>query len=267
MKMYISLFRIRLINNIQYRAIALGAILSNIVWAFLGIVMYCEVYKSANTALPMDFSQTVSYMWMQRAIMLLLSVVGADGEIFSVISDGTIAYELVRPMSLYGKWYFQAAANRVAVTAVNCLPMLIIAFLFPVPYRMSLPDNFGQFILFLISLVLALGVVVAFSMLMFISLFYTVAQRGIKIIVTAVTSFLSGGIIPLPFFPKEILGVIKFLPFSAMQNVPLLVYSGNIKGVEAIEGIVFQIVWLIILVIIGQLLMRRSLKKVVVLGG
>lgn len=267
MKTYLSLLKIRLINKLQYRAVTLGEIITNFTWVFMEILVYAAVYRTSKFELPMEFSQTVSYLWMQQILMLLLSVVYADGEIYGTISGGGIAYELVRPINLYGRWFCQATANRIAAVAVNCIPMLIVALICPQPYRMSLPDNFGQIIAFLISTVLALGVVVAFAMLMFITLFYTLAQRGIKVIVTALTSFLSGGVIPLPFFPEKILSVIKLLPFSAMQNMPLLVFSGKVTGVEVVKGILFQVFWLLVLIFVGKSAMKHALKKVIVQGG
>jgi ABC-2 type transport system permease protein len=267
MKMYMSVFRIRLINSMQYRAVAFGGIITNFVWGIMQILSFAAIYHSGNTTLPMEFSQIASYIWMQQTLMVLFSVVFADGEIYSAIGSGSIAYELVRPIDLYGRWFCQSAANRVSVTILNCLPVLFVAFIMPQQYRMSLPLDVGQFLLFLISTVLALCVVVAFAMLMYISLFYTLSQRGIKIIVTALTTFLSGGVIPLPFFPAPVLAVVKLLPFAAMQNMPLLIYNGNIVGADAVKGIVFQGFWLVALFLIGQLTMRHALKKVIVQGG
>jgi ABC-2 type transport system permease protein len=170
-------------------------------------------------------------------------------------------------MSLYGRWFCQSAANRVSFTLLNCAPAFLIALIMPEPYRMSLPPDMGLFLLFLLSTVLALFVVVEFAMLMYISLFYTLSQRGIKIIVTALTSFLSGGVIPLPFLPAPVLSVVEWLPFAAMQNMPLRIYSGNIMGSDALKGIIFQVFWLAALLFIGQAAMRRALRKVIVQGG
>lgn len=267
MKMYISVFRIRFINSLQYRAVALGQIITRFMWGFMEILAYSALYHNGNASFPMKFSQTVSYLWMQQTLIVLFSVVFSDGEIYSAIGDGSIAYELVRPMNLYGRWFCQSTANRVAFTILNCLPALLAAFIVPEPYRMSLPLAMGQLLLFLLSTVLALCVVVAFAMLMYISLFYMLYQRGIKIIVTALTTFLSGGIIPLPFFPAPVLAVVKLLPFAAMQNMPLLIYSGNITGMDALKGIAFQLFWFVVLLLIGQITMRHALKKVIVQGG
>ena len=199
--------------------------------------------------------------------MNMLAVVAYDGEIYSVIHSGSVAYELVRPMDIYGKWYFQAAANRVTSTMITCIPVLLIAIILPEPYRLQFPMSVLQVFAFIVSVFLALGLVVAFAMLMFITLFYTIAQRGIKIIVTAVSSFLSGGLIPITFFPKKVFAIVKYLPFSSMQSTPLLIYSGNITGTEILKGIAMQIIWMIILIAIGKVLMNHSIKHVVVQGG
>ncbi|WBW97727.1 ABC transporter permease [Oceanirhabdus sp. W0125-5] len=267
MKMYISVFRIRFINNLQYRAVAFSGIITNFLWGLMQILAFRAIYRSGNSNLPMEFSQTVSYIWMSQALIVLFKVVFGDEEIYSAIRTGSIAYELVRPMDLYGRWFCQSAANRVAFTMLNGFPALLVAFIMPKQYRMSLPHNFGVFFLFLLSTVLALCVVVAFAMLIYISLFYTLSHRGIKIIVTAFTTFLSGGVIPLPFFPEQVLTVVELLPFAAMQNMPLRIYTGDIVGADALKGIAFQVFWFSALLLIGQFTMRRTLKKVIVQGG
>ena len=99
------------------------------------------------------------------------------------------------------------------------------------------------------------------------TLFYTIAQRGVKIIVAATTSFLSGGMIPLTFFPERVLAILKYLPFSSMQSTPLLIYSGNITGTEILNGIAVQIIWMMILLVIGKVAMNYAIKHVVVQGG
>jgi ABC-2 type transport system permease protein len=243
--MYMSIFRIRFINNLQYRAVLLGEIAARFAWGIMEILAFSAFYRASPAAFPMSFSQTVSYVWMQEILLTLFAVVFQDGDIYSSLESGSIAYDLVRPVSLYGRWFCQSAANRVSFTLINCAPALLIALIMPEPYRMLLPPSVWVLLLFVFSTMLALCVVVAFAMLMYISLFYTMSQRGVRIIVTAVTSFLSGGVIPLPFFPAPVLSVVNWLPFAAMQNMPLRIYSGSIAGVDAVKGIAFQIACLL----------------------
>lgn len=267
MKKYLSIFRIRFINALQYRAAALGGISTQFAWGFMEILAFNAFYRANPSAFPMEFSQTVSYIWMQQAFLALFAMWFWENDIASAITEGNIAYEMVRPINLYHRWFCQITANRLARTALRCIPIFLVVFILPDPYRMSLPPSISQFLLFLLSAFLALGVVTAFSMLMYISLFYTLSPMGTRIIVAVLSDFLAGGTIPLPFFPAPVRAVVELLPFAAMQNMPLRIYSGNITGTGAIAGITLQIFWLTTLVFVGRLTISRAMKKVVVQGG
>ena len=214
----------------------------------------------------MTLSQTISYMWLQQAFLILFSVVFADSEIETSIESGSIAYELVRPADLYGRWFSRACAGRAAFTVFR-LPLLIVVFFLPAPYNLSFPPDIFQAIMFLPSTILALGVTTAFAMLMYVSMFYTTSYRGVRVLLIAATAFFTGAVIPFPFFPATVRIVLEALPFAAMQNMPLRIYSGNIVRADALNGILFQIIWLVLLVAAGKLLMRRALRKVIVQGG
>ena len=43
-----------------------------------------------------------------------------DVSIFEAIEDGHIAYELVRPMDLYGRWFTINVTNRIARVITLC---------------------------------------------------------------------------------------------------------------------------------------------------
>jgi len=267
LKKYLAIFRIRFINALQYRAAAIAGMATQFVWGFMEIFAFAAFYRVNPSAFPMEFSQVVSYIWMQQAFLALFMMWFWENDIASSISQGSIAYELVRPLDLYNRWFCQAAANRMARALLRCSPILIVAFIIPQPYRMSLPLNLTQFMLFIVSAGLSLGVVISFSMLVYISLFYTLSPVGIRIIVAVLSDFLAGATIPLPFFPDRIRAIVELLPFASMQNMPLRIYSGNITGEDAIKGIALQFFWLCALFIIGRCAMNRALKKVVVQGG
>ena len=267
MNKYSAVFRIRFIGALQYRAAALAGMVTQFAWGFMEIFAFAAFYRANPGVFPMEFSQTVSYIWMQQAFLALFMMWFWENDIAAAITEGGVAYEMVRPVDLYSRWFCQAAANRLARAVLRCMPILIVAFIVPEPYRMSLPPDMGQLVLFLVSAVLALGVVVSFSMLMYISLFYTLSPMGVRIIVAVLSDFLAGATVPLPFFPEPVRAVAELLPFAAMQNMPLRIYSGNIAGIDALSGIGLQIFWFAALFFTGRIWMGRALKKVVVQGG
>ena len=266
MKKYLSIFRIRFIYGVQYRIVVFSHLFTGFFWGLMLVLGYSAFYRTNPGAFPMSLSQTVSYMWMQQVFLILFAVVFSDAEIESSIETGSIAYELVRPAELYGRWFSRACAGRIAVTVFR-LPLLLVVFFLPEPFHFSPPPNFFQLLMTLLSVILALGVTVSFTMLMYVSMFYTTSYRGIRVLLIAMTSFFTGAVIPFPFFPPPVRVILEALPFAAMQNMPLRIYSGNIAGIDALQGIAFQIFWLVALVGIGKVAMDRSLKRVMIHGG
>ena len=119
--------------------------------------------------------------------------------------------------------------------------------------------------MFVVSIPIAMFIATAYCLIDAISTFYTMSRNNAIFIILA--NFLAGGYVPIPFFPEPFRKIAEFLPFAAMQNMPLRIYSGNISGKEVIAGIGLQIFWLVILVILGKLLMNHSLKRVISQGG
>lgn len=267
MKKFQALFRIRFSNTLQYRSAALAGMVTQFVWGIMSLLAYRAFYQADPSAFPMTFQETTSYIWLQQAFLSLFMLWFFENEIFSAITSGAIAYELVRPMNLYSRWFAQSCGNRLAKALLRCAPILIIAFLLPAPYGLRLPQNLLTLILFLASSILSLGVVVALSMLIYTFTFYTLSSLGVRVIMASLGDFLAGGVIPLPFFPAPFRQIAQLLPFAAVQNVPLRIYSGNLTGTALWQAIALQLFWLVTLVVIGHFWLQRATKKVIVQGG
>lgn len=267
MKKYLSFFRIRFINGLQYRIAAYAGIATQFAWGFMQILIFKAFYKENAHSFPMEFSQLTSYIWMQQAFLALFMSWYFDNDIFMIITNGNIAYELSRPIDLYSMWFTKNLAVRLSRAVLRCMPILLVAVLLPEPYGIAPPVSLFGFFMFIITMILAFLCVVAFGMLVYISTFYTLSPIGVRVVATSVIEFLTGSIIPIPFFPKKLMRIVSLTPFASMQNLPFRIYSGNIAGTEMLRGVLLQIFWVIALVIIGRLWMARALKKVVVQGG
>jgi len=267
MRKYFSFFRMRFINGLQYRTAAYAGIATQFAWGFMEILMFRAFYAANPAAFPMEFSQLSSYIWLQQSFLALFMTWFLDNEIFSAITSGNVAYELVRPMNLYRMWFVKNLAGRLSKAVLRCMPILVVAAFLPSPYNISLPSGALTFFWFVVSMALGFLVVVAFCMLVYITTFYTLSPMGVRIIAVTMVEFLSGAIVPIPFFPDKIRLVFELLPFASMQNLPLRIYSGNIVGVDIFIGIALQAFWLTFMLAVGRLMMHRALKRVVIQGG
>ena len=265
MKQYLSLFKIRFINGLQYRAAALAGLSTQFAWGFMEILAFAAFYRANPAAFPMEFSHLVSYIWIQQAFLALFMPWGTGGNAVETIVSGNIAYDLARPMDIYNRWFFEAIADRISRAALRCAPILIVAFLLPPPFRMTLPSDLFQFAMFVISAPIALFAVTAYCLIDSISTFYTMSRYNVIFVILA--DFLAGGYVPLPFFPGPFRKIAELLPFAAMQNMPLRIYTGDIAGMDAVWGIGLQLFWVAVMLVFGKLLMKRSLRRVVTQGG
>ena len=267
MKKYLSFLRMRVISGLQYRAAAYAGIFTQFIWGAMEILLYRAFYQADADAFPMRFEALTAYIWMQQAFLMMFMPWVWEGELFGCIENGDVAYELCRPISIYWMWFSRCVAGRLSKVALRCMPILIIAFFLPKPYGILLPTDGSVLVLFFITMVLGLLDVVAFSMLVYMSAFFTIQSNGIRAIINSAAELLSGAVIPLPFLPDAWRSVVELLPFAMMQNVPLRIYSGDISGKEIYQKIVFQIFWFFVMILIGKWMERRAMKKVVVQGG
>jgi len=267
MRAYKALFRIRFTNSLQYRAAAIAGIATNFAWGFMTILAFAAFYRSNPYTFPMTFQQTVAYVWMTQAFIAMFFLWFYDYSIFADIENGNISYELVRPMNLYGRWFTMNAAYRLAVVALRCMPILLVSFIIPEPFRLILPTELWRLGLFFVSMALSLGIIVSFTMLIYISTFSTISSTGTRVVLGIAAGFLSGEFIPIPFFPDTLRTLVELLPFGAMQNMPLLIFSGYLAGEALARGLILQVFWLVALFLLGHALMGKALKRVVVQGG
>ena len=266
MKFYFSYFKLRFITSLQYRKAALAGIATQIFFGFVFLMIYIAFYESGDNNAPMKLNEVVTYMWLGQAFLSLTYMYYKDNEIFSLIRTGNIAYELIRPQKLYYIWFFKVTAQRVAGCLLRFLPVLVISLLLPYPYNLSIP-GIGNFIMFLLTLSIGTFLMSAIICLYHILALKMLNEKGIVTFFCAIADVLAGSTVPVPFLPKPLFVLANILPFRYVSDLPFRVFSGNISVMEATYGIGIQVIWMFILILIGNLLLNKILRRVVVQGG
>lgn len=267
MKTLFAMFRMKLIAGFQYRAAAWAGIATQFFWGFMLIMIYEAFYKSADIAPAMSLDQMCRYIWLQQAFLHLTNMWMRDGEVLELITSGGVAYELCRPVDLYGMWYARFLGQRLAGAALRCVPVLVVAALLPYPYRMTPPPSFLHFVLFVLALALAALLGVALMLLVYAATLKTLNFTGPAFVMTTLSDFFSGAIIALPFMPEPLRKIAYLLPFRYLADFPYRFYTGNIPLSEAFVSLGVSAAWLLALIFVGSLLLRRFLRHAVIQGG
>ena len=142
-----------------------------------------------------------------------------------------------------------------------------MAALVPAPYGLRLTVSPGTLALFLVSMVLMLVLVCAYTMVLYGLGFYLESTNGVRWLSLAAADLLGGAIVPLPFLPEPLRTIAALSPFGSMQNVPLRIYGGDIAGTEIPAAMGLQALWCLLLILAGWILMNRGLRRCVVAGG
>lgn len=267
MKKYGSFFRIRFFMGIQYRAAALAGVVTQFAWGFMEIMIYIAFYRTNASAFPMTMASTASYIWLQQAFLVLFVTWLTDYEILDAITGGGVVYELCRPVDLYFMWFVKSMANRLSGAFLRFIPVIAVALFLPRPYGLLPPAGAASAVLFVVTLILGFLVTVSITMLVYVLTFFTMSPRGLQTFSVVLIDFLSGGVIPLPFFPDRLRAIVELLPFGAMQNIPFRVYSADIAGAAVLRAVCVQLFWIFALVGLGKLLCRIALRRVRIQGG
>jgi ABC-2 type transport system permease protein len=268
---YVAIVSARFRTLLQYRAAAVAGVWTQLFFGLVFLGVYEGFYRSSNHTPPMAFAQVVSYVWLGQALWAMLPW-NADAEVKAMVRSGAVAYELCRPVDLYGLWYARAVAWRTAPTVLRAVPMVIVAaFCLPLigleEWRLAPPASFASGVAFAAALVCTLLLGCALTTLINISLLWTLNGEGFALLMAAMVTFFSGMIIPLPLFPDWAQPIVQALPFAGLVDLPSRVFTGHIPPHAAVSVLQHQLLWTIALVVFGRWLLSRGMRRIVVQGG
>jgi ABC-2 type transport system permease protein len=236
----------------------LGSLLVRIyLLKMLWTALYAQ--NAAPTGVPLHAILTYS------VIALLMSLVlEVDGTrmIREKVRDGTIATDLMKPISL-PLYFFSDGFGQTLFHGLLIVPAMLLALLLvhiDVPQPAVLAAFAASF---------ALGYCVNFllNFLMNAIAFWTLETFAIQMMVRWISDLLSGQIIPLIFFPGIWQHVMLALPFAAIYSTPLLIYLGTIGPQQYARAFILQGVWLVVFAGAAALMWQAARRRVVVQGG
>lgn len=271
MTQYASVVKAHFLAQLQYRAAAWAGIGTQLFFGLIKIMIFTGFFQSTIKEQPMSYDQVINYLWLGQAMLMLLPF-RADRELANLIRTGNVAYELSRPIDLYKFWYARAIAMRIAPVFLRVIPMVLTAGLIlprigAQQWALKPPESVTVFLYFSLSVTAAFFLAASISILMSISVMWTVSSAGIDQLMPSLIWIFSGIIIPLPFFPEWMQKIFYALPFRGMLDIPFRIYTGNISNSNILFSLGIQLFWIVVLVSGGSFLLRKGLKQIVLQGG
>jgi len=77
----------------------------------------------------------------------------------------------------------------------------------------------------------------------------------------------SGVLFPLYLLPGQLKPIFEATPFPSMVDAPISIFRMNVTGSEILPIFGKQILWTLIILLVGELMWRKAQTKLTVQGG
>ena len=246
-----------------YPAATWAGILTNTVFGFIQAYVLLALFETRDDIGGYDATDALTYVWLTQAMLATVGIFG-ESDFAQRIQRGDVATDLIRPVHPL-RAGLSADFGRALYHAVfRGLPPLVVG---AIVFDLTAPSNPLVWVVFLVSVGLAIAVSFAFRFLYNLSAFWMLDYRGAMRIAVALAAFFSGFIIPVRFFPEWLQTLAYATPFPSMLQLPVDVFVGATTGTELVATLAMQLGWLIALVAACYAAFSQGTRKLVVQGG
>ncbi|MBQ7849602.1 MAG: ABC-2 family transporter protein [Clostridia bacterium] len=259
---YLTVFRLRALMETQYRAAALGGLVTQVFFGLVYICLYTVLYNGSD---PQALRDTITYVWIQQ--MFFRMMFSSDNELTNLIMNGGVAYMMVRPLDQHRFWVCRDVGGRLVGAAMRMAPMLLVQLILPPELRMSLPESPVALAQFVLSV--CLGAVCLCELMAIIDAINmkTLDRRGVSAILNLTMMTFSGNVIPLTMFPDALQTLIRYQPFAQALDAPIRMYQHAAALPEWALNVGVQLAWILALRALGRWMWQRRLDDMIVQGG
>ena len=175
---------------------------------------------------------------------------------------GAITGRMVQPLPMFGQFIAEAAGRWLVEACAFSLPLALLA---PALGVNPLPASVPAAALFVLSLGLGLSVGLALEFIFgALLVLLNLPLWAVYQIRRAVTTLLSGALLPLALLPPAVGAAFAWLPFASMASAPLQIYIG---AGDATTLLALQAGWSLALWPLAQGMWRVSRERMVSYGG
>lgn len=170
---------------------------------------------------------------------------------------GHLSVKLLKPFNFIFYYFFDLLGISSLSIVLEIIPFFLIAVLF---FNVSIVPIF-YILMFLFSMILALLINFFIGYVVGLLAFWFNRISGIRRVKRVLIVFLSGGMIPLTFFPLFIQKIFHYLPFEYIRSVSINIYLEKYSYLQTLGLLAIQILWILILYAVVVLMWKKAFKK------
>ena len=263
MKKYLYVIKIQIIKSFTYEFNVYGNIIMQTIIMITSAFFWKALYKNHSIVSGVDADNMLTYIVISSLLSVLL-ITNVERRIQTSVEKGTVATDMMKPVSLFGVYFAEDIGNIVALIFQNMIPILVIGSLM---IRIPKMADLHALLLFVISVVESILINWLIAALFGMIAFTAVNIDALIQVKKHLLRLLSGSIIPIWFFPSGVARILETLPFVYIYQLPLSIYIGKGDRAQQIRQMQIQFLWLVILAALFFFVQKRVTRKVMVQGG
>jgi ABC-2 type transport system permease protein len=263
---YLQVFELGFQTALEYRANFALSLLSAAYPIIIQTYLWTAIYANSTQAVVYGYTyrQMIAYTFLAGLVSRIVRT-GFEYDIMDDVKSGKFSKFQVQPLGYFPYRLSAFLGQKLPNLAMILVIMVIVLVVLSAFWGVTL----GLFNL--VSFLLSLGLAVILNFLIFYC-FSAVAFwiieigflfEGIRI----VTILLSGGIFPLEVFGERLVQVFKLLPFQYTISFPINVLNGKVPAGDVVLGLLVQVVWVGVILLLARWLWQQGTQRYVAVGG
>ncbi|ERI95674.1 hypothetical protein HMPREF1982_00047 [Clostridiales bacterium oral taxon 876 str. F0540] len=252
----------------SYRVNFFMFVFGNLMRTFVVYYLWKAVFISSGSGTINGFSlnDMIIYIFMSSLTAGTIAT-GTDSDIGHEVMDGSIAMNLIKPISYKVRMLFMSFGSLLYQFIFILLPVWIGLIAVRYFTAHELPPDAKTIVLYLLSLMLGFFVNFLMNFSFGLLAFYVTNMWGIGHLKDAALLFFSGQLIPIAFFPELLQKIMQFFPFSSLNYIPVMIYLKKLTGMALLQALGIQILWIALLYLLSLWFWNKATNKLVILGG
>jgi ABC-2 type transport system permease protein len=265
---YFNIFRVSLIERTAYRGDFLLGTILRFFPVITTILLWTAVFKGTEQNRIAGFSEQrmIAYLLLIHISRMFSSMPGLSATIARDIREGTLKKYLLQPLNMIGYLLSYRAAHKVAYITTSAGPYAGL-FLLCSGYFVGLWPDALTLLAYAVSLVLAFVIGFFFEAAMGMAGFWFLEVTSLLWVVNTVNYFISGQMFPLDLLGPPWDTILKWMPFQYLAYFPAIIFLGEVQGRALIEGLLLELAWAVVLIVLARWLFARGLRRYSAYGG
>jgi ABC-2 type transport system permease protein len=260
MRAYVELARAGWRRYATYRLATVAGVFTNTIFGFLRVAVLIAALGTVGQIAGWDTADAVTYTWIGQGLIAVVAIWNWN-DIALRVQTGDIATDLQRPVDFQLQWLATDYGRAAYQFFARGVPPFLIGSLV---YEVRMPEHASTWLLFLVSIVLAVTVSYALRFIVNVSAFWLLDWRGMNTLSIVLTSALSGFLVPIAFFPAWAVPLLENLPWASVIQAPIDVFLER-PGADA--WFWRQLAWSFVLLALGRAMFAAGARRLVVQGG